>query len=132
KNWNGTGEHNTAISATSSNEARLQFGKRRFFEPTNSDTVAEWFSSGNTLMTGGNILGDLLGDGHTWEARDTFHHHFTSGSSSHDLKAGFSVQGVHERFRLDTYEHGLFIYVTDTRALPLAYAYGVGSSDVST
>ena len=132
KNWNGTAEHNAAISSSTSNEARLQFGTRRFFEPTNSDAVAEWFSSGNTLMTGGNILGDLLGDGHTWEARDTIHHHFAFGHSSHDVKAGFSYQRVHERFRLDTYEHGLFIYANDTRAFPIVYAYGVGSSDVST
>ena len=132
KNWNVTAEHNSAISTASSNEARLQYGTRRFFEPTNSDAVAEWFSSGNTLMTGGNILGDLLGDGYTWEGRDTFHHHFTLGRSSHDFKAGFSYQRVHERFRLDTYEHGLFIYFNDTRALPIVYAYGVGSSDVST
>src|SRR5207249_3792761 len=84
KNYNVTGEHNSAISAVSSNEARMQFGHRRFFEPSNSDNVAEWFSSGNTLQTGGNILGDLLGDGNTWEVRDTFHHHFADGRSSHD------------------------------------------------
>ena len=131
KNWNGTAEHNWAISGTASNEARFQYGKRRFFEPTNSDAVAEWFNSGNTLKTGGNILGDLLGDGSTWELRDTFHQHFASGRGSHDFKGGASLQHVKERFRLDTYEHGLFIYVTGTRALPLAYAYGVGSSDVT-
>jgi hypothetical protein len=131
KNWNGTGEYNWAMSPASSNEARFQYGKRRFSEPTNSDAVAEWYSSGNTLKTGGNILGDLLGDGSTWELRDTFHHHIASGRGSHDLKAGASLQHVKERFRLDTYEHGLFIYVTDTKALPLAYAYGVGSSDVT-
>jgi hypothetical protein len=133
RNYNGTFEHNTAISGDASNEARLQFGKRRFFEPTNTRTgSAEWYSSGNTLQTGTNILGDLLGDGNTWEVRDTMHHHFTLGGSSHELKAGGSYQRVHERFRLDTYQNGLFIYVTDTKALPLAYAYGVGSADVST
>jgi hypothetical protein len=130
RNWNATFEHNWSLSSNSSNEARLQYGKRRFFEPTNSDAVAEWFSSGNTLQTGGNILGDLLGDGSTWEVRDTFHHHLALGRGSHDLKGGVSLQHVTERFRLDTYETGLFIYVTDTRDLPLAYAYGVGSSDV--
>ena len=129
-NWNATFEHNWAVSRTAANEMRVQFGTRRFFEPTNSDAVAEWFSSGNTLKTGGNILGDLLGEGNTWEMRDTWHQHFTTGRMSHDFKAGASYQRVHERFRLDTYEHGLFLYVTDTRALPLAYAYGVGSSDV--
>jgi hypothetical protein len=134
KNLNATGEHNTSVSANSVNEARFQFGKRRFSEPTNTrdGSPARWFSSGNTLQTGTNILGDLLGDGYTYELRNTFHHHFTIGNSSSDLKAGISAQRVHERFRLDTYQNGLFIYVTDTTALPLAYAYGVGSSDVST
>jgi hypothetical protein len=130
KNWNVTGEHNWSISNDSQNELRAQYGTRRYFEPTNSDAVAEWFSSGNTLQTGGNILGDLLGEGTTWEIRDTFHHHLAAGRGSHDLKAGFSFQHLEERFRLDTYDTGLFIYITDTRALPLAYAYGVGSSDV--
>lgn len=132
KNWNVTFQHNWAISQASSNEARVQYGTRRFFEPTNSRTTAEWYSSGNTLQTGGNILGDLLGDGDTWEIRDTFHHHLASGFGSHDLKAGFSYQNVEERFVLDTYAYGLFLYLTDTKALPLAYAYGVGSSDVTT
>jgi hypothetical protein len=133
RNWNATFEHNTAISANSSNEARAQFGARRFSEPTNTTgRPAEWYSSGNTLMTGPNILGDLLGSGNTWELRDTYHHHFTAGRTSNDLKMGFSYQRVHERFRLDTYQNGLFIYLTDTKALPLVYAYGVGSSDVST
>ncbi|MGZ8867275.1 MAG: TonB-dependent receptor [Thermoanaerobaculia bacterium] len=130
RNWNVTGEHNWALSSATSNDARIQYGTRRFFEPTNSNGVAEWFSSGNTLQTGGNILGDLLGDGSTWELRDTFHHHIGAGAGTHDIKAGLSLQHIDERFRLDTYETGLFIYVTDTRALPLAYAYGVGSADV--
>lgn len=130
RNWNVTGEHSWALAPTSTNEFRAQYGARRFFEPTNTDGVAEWFSGGNTLQTGGNILGDLLGDGSTFEIRDTFHHHFAVGRGSHDLKAGASWQHIDERFRLDTYETGLFLYVTDTRALPLAYAYGVGSADV--
>lgn len=131
RNWNITGEHNWSISSSSSNEARVQYGARRFFEPTNSDAVAEWYSSGNTLQTGGNILGDLLGDGSTFELRDTFHHHLAAGKASHDIKVGASWQHVDERFVLDTYERGLFIYLTDNKTLPLAYAYGVGSSDVS-
>jgi hypothetical protein len=132
RNSNATFEHSWSVSSASSNEARLQFGKRRFFEPTNKEGVAEWFSSGNTLQTGSNILGDLLGDGSTWEVRDTWRQHFVTGSSSHDVKVGASLQRVSERFRLDTYEQGLFIYITDNRTLPLAYAYGVGSSDVDT
>ncbi|HYH09025.1 MAG TPA: TonB-dependent receptor [Thermoanaerobaculia bacterium] len=132
KNWNFTGEHNWSISSNTTNEARIQYGTRRFFEPTNSDAVAEWFSNGNTLQTGGNILGDLLGEGDTWEIRNTLHHHISTGSGSHDLKGGFSFQHVEERFVLDTYATGLFLWANDTRTFPIAYAYGVGSSDVTT
>lgn len=131
-NWNGTLEHNWVVSTNITNELRGQLGSHRYEEPTNSNAVAEWFSSGNTLMTGTNILGDLLGAGTTWELRDSFYQHFTFGRWSSDLKAGFSAQHVKERSRIDTYQNGLFIYVTDTRALPLAYAYGVGSTDVTT
>ena len=131
RNWNGTFQDNWLLSSSMSNEARAQIGSHRYEEPTNSTSVAEWFSSGNTLMTGGNILGDLLGAGDTWELRDTFYKHLTVGRSSHDIKAGASAQYVKERSRIDTYQYGLFLYVTDTRALPLAYAYGVGSSDVT-
>src|SRR5207237_2104679 len=132
KNWNTTFEHNTFISSNTSNEARAQYGTRRFFEPTNSNGVAEWYSSGNTLQTGSNILGDLLGDGSTWELRDTLHHHFAAARGSHDVKAGVSLQHVKEQLRIDTYQEGLFIYLTDTKALPLAYAYRGGSADVDT
>jgi hypothetical protein len=132
KNWNLTGQHSMVLSAAASNEFHAQFGSHDYEEPTNSTTVAEWFSSGNTLQTGGNILGNLLGKGTTWELRDTWYQHFTTGKSSHELKAGLSAQHVKERSRIDTYAYGLFLYVTDTRALPLAYAYGVGSTDVTT
>lgn len=131
KNWNVTGEHSWSINSATSNEARLQFGFRRYYEPTNSHAVGEWFSSGNSLQTGANILGDLLGEGTNWELRDTFHRHYVTGRSSHDLKAGISAQHVHDRSRIDTYQYGLFLYVTDDRSLPLAYVYGVGSSDVT-
>lgn len=131
RNWNATAQHNWLISSDANNEARAQFGSHRYDEPTNSQTVAEWYSSGNTLMTGGNILGDLLGAGTTWEVRDTVYKHFASGRSSHDFKAGASAQRVKERSRIDTYQYGLFLYLTDNKTLPLAYAYGVGSSDVT-
>ncbi|HEV2721740.1 MAG TPA: TonB-dependent receptor [Thermoanaerobaculia bacterium] len=131
RNWSATFQHNAVLSADMNNEARAQYGYHRYDEPTNSTSVAEWFSSGNTLMQGGNILGNLLGAGDTFEVRDTFYKHFASGRSSHDLKAGFSAQRVKERSRIDTYQYGLFLYLTDDRTLPLAYAYGVGSSDVT-
>lgn len=132
KNWNATFEHNWALSTNSSNAARVQFGGRRYFEPTNSDAVGEWFFSGNTLQTGANILGDLLGEGTTWEIRDTLNHHLSVGRSTHDLKGGLSFQHIEERSRIDVYEEGLFLWANDTRAFPIAYAYGVGSSDVET
>ncbi len=111
------------------NEARAQYGTRKYEEPTNTSTMAEWYSSGNTLQTGGNILGNLLGDGTQWELKDTLYLHF-AGAGSHDLKIGAGVQRVIDRSRIDTYQYGLMLYLTDTKALPLAYAYGVGSADV--
>jgi len=131
-NWNGTLEHNWVVSTSLSNEARGQLGSHRYEEPPNSNTVAEWFNSGNTLQTGTNILGDLLGTGTTWELRDTAYKHFTFGRTSHDLKGGISAQHVKERSRIDTYQNGLFIYLGSDRSLPLVYAYGIGSSDVTT
>lgn len=126
-NWNITGGHNWTLSNTQINELRIQTGKRKYFEPTNSDTVSEWFSSGVTLQTGSNILGDLLGEGTHLELRDTFH--FAMGAA-HNLKSGLSVHRIKERSVIDTFQNGLFLYLTDTRALPLGYLYGVGSSDV--
>lgn len=130
-NWNVTGESNGVYGNATTNEARLQFGSRKYEEPLNNRAMAEWFSSGNTLQTGSNILGDLLGSGTEWEVRDTFHHSLTAGKGSHDIKAGFSVMHVSDRSRIETYQQGLMLYLTDDRTLPLAYAYGVGSSDVT-
>ena len=126
-NWNLTLEHLSVFASGRLNELRAQGGKRKFFEPTNSNAVAEWFSSGNTLQTGSNILGDLLGEGEEYEVRDTFH--LTLGSQ--DVKLGGSILYHEERSIIDTFQEGLFIYVTDTRALPLAYSYGEGSTDVT-
>lgn len=128
-NWNVTVEHLAVLSGGKLNELRVQGGRRKFFEPTNSDAVTEWFSNGNTLQTGANILGDLLGDGKQYEVRDTYH--LALGGGAHDVKAGASILYHEERSRIDTFENGLFIYVTDTRALPLGYLYGEGSSDVT-
>jgi len=126
-NWNLTLEDLGVLGSQGLNELRVQAGTRKYDEPTNSNAVSEWFSSGNTLQTGSNILGDLLGDGETYELRDTFHWN----TGSHDLKLGASILYADDRLRIDTFQEGLFIYVTDTRALPLAYSYGEGSGDVS-
>lgn len=126
-NWNVTLEHLSVFASGRINELRAQGGRRKFFEPTNSNAVSEWFSSGNTLQTGSNILGDLLGEGEEYEVRDTFH----LARGAHDFKLGGSILYHEERSIIDTFQEGLFIYVTDTRALPLAYSYGEGSSDVT-
>lgn len=126
-NWNVTLEDIAVLGTRGLNELRLQGGHREFFEPLNSHATAEWFSSGNTLQTGGNILGDLLGEGTQAELRDTFHWN----RGSHDIKGGASILYHEERSRIDTFQTGLFVYITDTRALPLSYLYGEGSSDVT-
>jgi len=114
------------------NELRFQIGDRDYEEPTNSDEVEEWFSSGNTLKIGANVIGDLIGYGSYWEVRDTFHLQSSTGRSTHDWKLGAAWFAVEERSRIDTYQYGLMIYVTDDRSLPLAYTWGEGSSDVTT
>ncbi|HEY0552657.1 MAG TPA: carboxypeptidase-like regulatory domain-containing protein, partial [Thermoanaerobaculia bacterium] len=129
-NWNLTLEDVAVLSGGRLNELRAQGGKRKFFEPTNSQAVGEWFSSGNTLETGANILGDLLGEGKDYELLDTYHWSL-EGAGTHEVKAGADYHYHQERSRIDTFQYGLFTYVTDTRALPLAYLYGVGSSDVT-
>lgn len=127
ENWNVGLEHVAVLSGTSLNEARLQYGEREFFEPTNSDAVSEWFTNGTTLQTGANILSDLLGDGSVLEFKDTYH--WSRGA--HDFKVGGSVQEAEDRSRIDTFDNGLFLYLTDTRDFPFAYLFGVGSSDVT-
>lgn len=130
-NYNLTLEDIAVLSARSLNELRLQGGTRKFDEPLNSTATAEWFSSGNTLQTGGNILGDLLGEGKQAELRDTFHWSREGRRGSHDIKIGGSVLWHEERSRIDTFQTGLFTYLNDTRAVPVAYIYGEGSSDVT-
>lgn len=130
-NWNVTLEDLAVLGSSGLNELRLQGGHREFFEPLNSRATAEWFSSGNTLQTGGNILGDLLGEGQQAELRDTFHWSREGKGGSHDVKLGASVLWHEERSRIDTFQTGLFTYLTDTRAIPVAFLYGEGSSDVT-
>lgn len=129
-NWNLSLENLTVLSGTRLNELRGQAGRRKYEEPPNSTAVGEWFSSGNTLQTGANDLGDLLGDGKEAQLLDTYHWSL-EGAGTHDVKAGASFLYDRERSRIDTFQYGLFTYLTDTRAIPIAYLYGVGSSDVT-
>jgi hypothetical protein len=130
-NWNLTLEDLAVLGSAGLNELRLQAGTRKYDEPTNSNAVSEWFSSGNTLQTGSNILGDLLGEGDMYELRDTFHRSFQGKGGSHDIKLGASYLYADDRSRITTFQEGLFLYLTDTRAVPLAYSYGEGSADVN-
>ena len=125
-NWSFSGEHVWA-GTRQINQLSFLAGQRRYDEPRNSTAVAEWFSNGNTLRAGGNILGDLLGDGSSYQVQNTF----IAERGAHQIKAGAEVHYARERSRIDGFQSGLFIYLTDTRALPLAYAYGTGSSDIT-
>lgn len=127
ENLNLSIEHTAVLGSTGLNELHVQYGDREFFEPTNSDDVSEWFSNGTTLQTGSNILGDLLGEGTVAEIRDTYH--WSVGP--HELKVGAGIQDVEDRSIIDTFPTGLFTYATDTRALPIAFLFGEGSSDVT-
>ncbi len=125
-NWNLTLQHTLAPSPNYLNELYLQVGGRKYDEPTNSSAVEEWFSSGNTLKTGTNTTGDIVGDGTQWEIRDTAHLY----GDKHEFKMGFSFQHLNEESDIPTFTNGTFVYYNDTRALPISYLYGVGSADV--
>ena len=112
------------------NELRVQGGQRDYEEPTNSDDMEEWFSSGGTLKIGSNVVGDLVGYGTYFELRDTYHWHMGGKKSTHDFKVGGAWMHVDEESDIPVFQDGLMIYATDTRAIPLVYAYGDGSADV--
>ena len=125
-NYNVSLEHVLVPSESYLNELRFQFGHREYFEPTNGNAMEEWFSSGNTLKTGSQTVGDLESAGDLFELRDTA----MLFKGNHDIKLGFAVQRIEETYDQDTFDHGLMLYVTDTRAIPLAYSYGVGDSKI--
>jgi hypothetical protein len=125
-NYNATFNVTSTVSTTATNELRGQYGNRSYEEPPSSLATTDWFSLGTTLRTGENILGNLIGKGYQWELRDSFFWML----GSHTLKAGASWLRVVDRSVIDTYPAGLFLWLTDTKAIPYAYLYGVGSSDV--
>jgi hypothetical protein len=125
-NWNLSFEHTLIPNPNYLNELHAQIGKRKYAEPTNSNAVEEWFSSGNTLKTGTSTVGSLLGEGTEWELRDTAHLY----GAKHELKMGIGIQHINERSDIPTFQNGTFVYATDTRVLPISYLYGVGSADI--
>ena len=47
------------------------------------------------------------------------------------MKVGAGWQHVKDRSIIDTYATGLFLWAFDNKTFPIAYGYGVGSSDVT-
>lgn len=131
-NWNLTLTHNWSAGSNKVNTASFQWGQRKYDEPTNvKGVVNELFSSGNTLFTGTNLVGNLLGKDRQFELRDTFLLHLSQGRATHDLKLGFAWQHVNDRFDFPVFETGSLTYLTDTRAVPFTYVYGDGSGDAT-
>ncbi len=133
-NFNFSMTHAWTLSNASLNQIAVQIGRRRFDEPNNSNALSEYFSSGNTLITGANITGDQTDTGDIVELRDTFFTHVGSGAWAADLKAGGAWQWVRDNWNFPVYPQGLMIYVTDTRAIPLLFAgaTGSGQSEIKT
>ncbi|MBX7187640.1 MAG: TonB-dependent receptor [Vicinamibacteria bacterium] len=130
-NWNFTVGHSWTPGSKKVNQLSFQIGGRKYEEPPNSTALAEYFSSGNTLITGENIVGGLLGKSAQFELRDTFSWHIEQGTATHDIKIGGALQHVKDRFNFPVYPAGVMFYVTDSRALPLLYVYGEGSGDAT-
>ena len=130
-NWNFTAGHSWTPSSKKVNQLSFQVGGRKYEEPPNSTSLAEYFSSGNTLVTGENIIGGLLGQSTQFEVRDTFSWHIEQGKATHDIKFGGALMHIKDRFNFPVYPAGVMFYVTDSRALPLLYVYGEGSGDAT-
>jgi hypothetical protein len=132
-NLNVTGIH-TWASGASVNQLSTQLGRRKFDEPNNSTDLSEFFSSGNTLQTGANIVGDQVDTGTVFEVRDTFYSRVGSGRWAADVKFGGAWQRVTDEWDFPVYPRNLMIYITDTRALPLVFvnATGSGRSKITT
>ena len=128
-NYNFSATHAWTVSSSSLNQLSVQFGRRSFDEPNNSQAIAEYFSSGTTYQTGANIVGDQNDTGDVFEVRDTFFMHIGSGKWAQDLKFGGAWQSVRDHWVFPVYPKGLLIYVTDTKALPLLYAGTTGAGD---
>lgn len=129
-NFNAVATHSWTISSRALNQLSVSAGRRSFEEPNNSTALAEFFSSGNTLQTGANAVGDQFDTGIVTEIRDTYFLHLNKV----ELKTGGAWQHVNDDWNFPVYPRNLMIYATDTRALPLLYvnATGEGHSIIST
>lgn len=128
-NWNLTAGHTWTFGSGKLNQFAFQVGGRKYEEPLNSTAINEYFSVGNTLITGGNLVGALLGESSQWEARDTFFASVRQGKATHDLKFGASIQHVNDRFDFPVWQTGTLFYLNDTRLFPIQYISATGSGD---
>jgi len=133
-NANVSATHSAAIGGGGLNQLSAQVGRRRFSEPNNSQNVAEYFSSGNTLQTGANLVGDQDDTNNIVEVRETFFKRFGNGRWAQDVKIGGAIQNVKDAWNFPVYPHGLLIYLNDTRQVPLVYVgtTGTGFDSVTT
>lgn len=130
-NFNLTSTHSTTVGGGGLNQLSVQYGRRQFTEPNNSQSVAEYFSSGNTLQTGANPVGDQNDTNNTVEIRDTFFKRIGRGRWAQDVKFGGAFQYVKDFWNFPVYPHNLLIYLNDTRATPLLYVGTSGTADDS-
>jgi Carboxypeptidase regulatory-like domain len=130
-NWNLTATHAWTLHGGTLNQLAVQAGRRKFEEPNNSQAMAEWFSSGNTLQTGANIVGDQNDTGDVVELRDTFFTHIGSGRWAPEVKFGGAIQHVKDYWNFPVYPRALMIYLNDTRLVPLVYVGTSGKTDDS-
>ena len=132
-NFNATVTHSETFAGGALNQLSVQAGRRQFTEPNNSQSLGEYFSSGNTLQTGANPVGDQNDTGNTVEVRETFYKRIGSGRWAQDVKAGGALQWVQDYWNFPVYPRGLLLYLNDTRAIPLLYIGTSGpSSDTLT
>jgi hypothetical protein len=129
-NWNFVVGHNWIAADNKVNEARFQFGQKYFEEPANSNLVSEYYSLGNTLITGANIIGDQDMTGDYLSLSDTFSWFLGSGKSTHNLKLGGSISWINESWYYPVFPQGFLLYAGDSPFTSFRYDYFVGSPDL--
>ncbi len=133
-NWNFTGTHSWTLGNSALNQLSVQIGRRQFDEPNNSQALSEYFTLGQTLITGANITGEQTDTGDIVEVRNTYFTRLGTGTWAQDLKFGGAWLHVKDVWDFPVYPRDLMFYLADSRALPVIFAYGEGSgkSTIST
>ena len=128
-NSNATATHRHRSAGGALNQLSVQVGRRQFTEPNNSQAIAEYFSSGNTLQTGANWSATRTTPTTSSRSATPSSSGFGTGRWAQDVKAGGAVQYVKRRWNFPVYPRGLLIYLTDTRLVPLVYVGTSGTTD---